>query len=185
MATSFITINGSDLPLRIPSGAQTGLKLNRGFAVAANGITNFTVDFDLRKSVHLPEGTNSDYILRPTLRIIDDLEVGSISGQVDATLLSANSGCIDSTGAINAVIYVFAGAGITPDDVDGNDPDPITSASVDSSQHYMAAFLPAGNYTASLTCEADMDNPVTDDTLVFIQSQDVTVTTGQDSIYNF
>ena len=185
IVNSYITINGADLPLRIPSAAQTGLKLNRGFNIATNGISNFTVDFDLRKSVHLPEGVNSDYILRPTLRIIDDLEVGSISGHVDAALLSANTGCYDNTGAVKAVLYIFTGAGVTPDDVDGIAPDPISSAIVDQNLDYMAAFLPAGDYTVSLTCEAEKDDPVKDDVLVFLKSADVPVVAKQDSLADF
>lgn len=185
IANSYITINGADLPLRIPSAAKTGLKLNRGFNIATNGISNFTVDFDLRKSVHLPEGVDSDYILRPTLRIIDDLEVGSISGHVDASLLSANTGCYDNTGAVKAVLYIFTGAGVTPDDVDGVAPDPISSAIVDQNLDYMAAFLPEGDYTVSLTCEAEKDDPVKDDVLVFIKSADVPVVAKQDSLADF
>ncbi|TQV61739.1 MAG: DUF4382 domain-containing protein [Halothiobacillaceae bacterium] len=39
-------------PLDIPSNENSGLKLHSGFSVAAGGVSDFTVEFDLRKSVH-------------------------------------------------------------------------------------------------------------------------------------
>ncbi len=105
--------------LTIPSGMQTGLKLNRGFDVPAGGSADFTIDFDLRKSVHVT-GTG-DYMLRPTLRMVDNVMVGSISGTVDALLVP---------GGCTPAVYVFAGSSVTPDDIDGIAADPVTTASV-------------------------------------------------------
>ena len=64
---------------------QSGLKLNRGFDVPAGGSADFTIDFDLHKSVHMT-GSGS-YMLRPTLRMVDNIMVGSISGTVGASLV--------------------------------------------------------------------------------------------------
>jgi hypothetical protein len=44
--------DGTRHELDVPSGAETGLKLHNGFDVPAGGAANFTVDFDLRSSVH-------------------------------------------------------------------------------------------------------------------------------------
>jgi hypothetical protein len=71
---------GAGHELTIPSGMQSGLKLNRGFDVPAGGSADFTIDFDLHKSVHMT-GSGS-YMLRPTLRMVDNIMVGSISGTV-------------------------------------------------------------------------------------------------------
>ncbi|MFT5085530.1 MAG: hypothetical protein ACI9Y1_003591 [Lentisphaeria bacterium] len=68
-SASYIEIDGLQYPLEIPSSAQTGLKLNRGFTIAQGTVSDFTLDFDLRKSVH-QEG-NGDYKLRSTVRIVN------------------------------------------------------------------------------------------------------------------
>ncbi len=70
-------LNGAQYPLWIPSGAETGLKLNRAFTVAQGSTTRLVIDFDLRKSIHAPPGQDPNYIMRPTLRIIDQLQVGA------------------------------------------------------------------------------------------------------------
>ncbi|MHA2402106.1 MAG: DUF4382 domain-containing protein [Candidatus Kariarchaeaceae archaeon] len=57
--------------LVIPSGDQTGLKLNRGFRVGTNG-ADFTIDFNLEKSLINPGGKG--YKLKPVLGLIDNLQ---------------------------------------------------------------------------------------------------------------
>ena len=68
--------SGAACELRIPSGDQTGLKLIRGFTIGAGTTTDFTIDFDLRKSLVAPPGQttivdtcgNQAYLLKPVLR---------------------------------------------------------------------------------------------------------------------
>lgn len=168
---SYIVIAGNEYELRIPSGAETGLKLNRGFVVPAGGSADFAVDFDLRGSVHDPESGSIDYLLRPTLRIVDNALVGAIAGEVDAALLT--EGCTPA-------VYVYAGGGVTPDDIDGTAPDPVTTAQVklhdDSGTYrYKAAFLEAGDYTVAFTCQAAEDDPESDDALDFADAATVVV----------
>lgn len=169
--------------LTIPSGDQTGLKLNRGFDVPAGGSADFTVDFDLRKSVHLT-GTG-EYILRPTLRLVDNAMAGSIAGTVDSLLVT--DGCTPA-------VYVFEGSGTTPDDIDGTDADPVTTATVkldstDGQYKYKAAFLETGNYTIAYTCNAAADNPAVDNTLdntvSFGDTTTVMVTANTTTTHNF
>jgi hypothetical protein len=70
---SYIDLDdGSRHELEVPSGAETGLKLVSGFRVPAGGEASFTLDFDLRKSVHEPMGAGDSFKLRPTLRIVDN-----------------------------------------------------------------------------------------------------------------
>jgi hypothetical protein len=175
---SYIVVSGSSQELTIPSGDETGLKLNRGFNVAAGDHANFTIDFDLRKSVHLT-GT-SEYILRPTLRIVDNLLVGKISGTVDAGLVG--EGC-------SPAVYVFAGSGVTPNDL-GSTGAPVTTATVKfdgSVYRYTAAFLEAGPHTVAYTCEAAADDPATNDDLLvaFFGAADVSVNANATTIHNF
>jgi hypothetical protein len=172
---SAIVIAGAAYELVVPSGAESGLKLNRPITIPADGSSSFTIDFDLRKSVH--ERSGDIYVLRPTLRLVDNSTDGALSGTVDL----AAALCADP-----AAVYVFEGAGVTPDDVDGIDPDPVATAIVDPvTGEYTVAFLEAGEYTAAFTCQADLDDPATDDAITFTGTSDVTVTAGQTATLDF
>lgn len=179
---SYIQIDGAQFELDVPSGSQSGLKLNSGFIITASGNANYTIDFDLRKSVVL---ANGDYKLRPSLRLVDNTEVGTISGEVDNNLVTAQ--CADAND-YSGTVYVFEGAGVTPDDLDGTDPEPLSSASVSFSEEdgvysYTAAFLEAGDYTLSYTC--DLDDIEVDEVLTFNGTSDVTLAAGATETLNF
>lgn len=70
--------------LTVPSGDQTGYKAIGGFTIPAGGTISVTADFDLRKSLVI---NKNKYLLNPTIKIIDDIEIGGISG---AMSLDAN-----------------------------------------------------------------------------------------------
>ena len=179
---SYIDLDdGSRHELEVPSGAETGLKLNSGFVVSAGGSASFTVDFDLRKSVHEPMDAGDSFKLRPTLRIVDNAEVGAIAGTVDNTWVV--DGCAPA-------VYVFSGAGATPDDVDGTPADPVSSAeprlnAATGHYDYAVGFLSPGAYTVSFTCDAAADDPAVDDTLQFTGTQDAAVVADQTTTVDF
>jgi hypothetical protein len=157
---SYIEVNGSRYPLTIPSGAQSGLKMNRGFTVAAGGSVDFTVDFDLRKSV-VQNGVG-DYKLRPTVRLLDTLQTQTLTGTVDAGLITdvnCNNGANNDQGN---VVYLYAEQGATPQDIQGNADDPVITATVsfnnDSGNYeYALGFIEDGEYTLAFTCDASLD----------------------------
>lgn len=187
---SYIVVDGQEHELRIPSGDKTGLKLNRGFVIPAGGEASFTIDFDLRKSVHMT-GTG-EYKLRPTLRIVDHAEMGSLSGSIDPNLM-ASGDC--TTGA---AVYVFladtpADTVGAPDDEDGVEggPDPITSAVIDTTDglyNYKVSFLSAGDYLIAFTCDADADDANVDDdsaTVSFLSETTVNITVDNNTVHDF
>ena len=177
---SFIVrTGGEECELRVPSGAESGLKLNRGFTLPADGSVALTIDFDLRQSIHAPPGQQGTaaactqgYLMRPTLRIVDDANVGAIAGHVDSALVTEE--CLPK-------VYVFSGSAVTPDDIEeatGADADPLVVAGVavvngSTTYPYRAAFLSPGPYTVAFTC--DDDDAAADDTLTFTGTQSVTV----------
>lgn len=182
LGPGYITLlNGSQLDLRVPSGAETGLKLHSGFIVAADNHTNYTIDFDLRKSVHDPVGS-SDYILRPSLRIMDDSQVGTLSGTVDHSFFEL--------GDCDGAVYVFSdGTPDAPDDIDGTD-DPVTTVLVpgdDGIHGYEVGFLTEGDYLIAFTCDALADYPEenNDATVGFLSQTTVHITAGEIEFYNF
>lgn len=179
---SHIVIDGVPYELRIPSGDERGLQLNRPITIPEGGIATFTIDFDLRKSVH--ERSGMVYHLRPTLRLIDNSTDGALAGTVDAATLTA-AGCVSGD---RAAVYVFEGTAV-PDDVDGTDPDPVSTALVDwegGDTTYTVAFLEEGDYTAAFTCDAGLDDPAADDAAVgFTGTAPVTVVAGQTTTRDF
>ena len=192
-ADSYVmTATGAQLPLLIPSNAQTGLKLNRPFTLAANGMASFIVDFNLRQSLHLPQGNGQPYLLRPTLRIVDAVTTGSISGAVDASLVAAQ-GCADATasnGAVGGSVYVYSGSNVTPVDINTNQTggQPVANASVTQNNGawaYTAAYLEPGAYTVAFTCQSSLDDPDTTDNITFQNPAGVTITAAQTTMHNF
>jgi hypothetical protein len=188
---SYIVLTtGEECELRVPSGAESGLKLNRGFTLPADGSVALTIDFDLRKSIHAPpgqQGTTEEctqgYLMRPTLRIVDNANVGAIAGTIDSALVTDE--CLPK-------VYVFSGGGVTPDDLEesggASDVDPLVVTNVDvqngaTSYTYRAAFLPPASYTVAFTC--DDDDPTDDDVLTFLPPQTVAVQNNLISSANF
>lgn len=189
---SFLVLgSGAECELRVPSGAESGLKLNRGFTLPADGSVALTVDFDLRKSIHAPPGQpgsgldcTQGFLMRPTLRLVDNANVGAIAGRVDAALVTAD--CMPK-------VYVYEGAGVAPDDIEEStattpDVDPLLVATVNvvngaTQFDYRAAFVPAGPYTVAFACGDD--DPTSDDVLTFSPGQNTTVQSNLISTVDF
>lgn len=191
-----IVLSSGAHPLTIPSGAQTGLKLNRGFEIPEDGEARVYIDFDVRKSiVEVHSGMTTSYKLKPTLRLVE--EFGAIAGTVSAAL---NDTSICKGGSV----YVFAGAGATPDDIDRDKGDPVTTGLVKvdagspTGYSYRIDFLEPGDYTLAFVCaggastdggttfDVPADNPDEDDQLDFTLAADTaTVTDGQTEQIDF
>ncbi|MCW9014437.1 MAG: DUF4382 domain-containing protein [Gammaproteobacteria bacterium] len=179
---SYIELDGgAQHPLYVPSGNETGLKLNRGFDITDGGAVSFTIDFDLRKSVLPPNNHSPAYKLKPTLRIVENDNIGHIAGSVGSVTLN-DVNCIPNT---NYAIYVFTGNNVSPDDIDGIDAEPVTTALLSNTFEYAVGFLDEGAYTLAFTCQADEDTNETDDVINFIGTNTVTVTSGTTTTYNF
>lgn len=193
---SFVSVDtGGDVELRVPSAR--GLQLGNGFVITANQNTSFVIDWDLRMGLVDPQGS-SCFKLRPSLRIIDMTQHGSIAGTVDPSLISDPACTSDPNTEAGNVVYVYEGSDVVPDDIDDNDPEPVTTANVrfDSNSgnyEYMAAFLSPGPYTAAFTCQGqddiipDDENPQldADDDISFTPGMNVEVVDGQTATVNF
>jgi len=164
---SYVVDSGGRQNLSCPSCSadQSGLKLIQAITVPAGGAANFMIDIDLAKSLNKEPSGN--YKLRPTLRLVDMSETGTISGTVDGSLIP---GMISDTDT-GCKVYVYAGHDVTPDDIYAGD-NVLTTAKVlydpgSKSYQYVAAYLPTDSstdpapYTAALTC--DTDDPEVDE----------------------
>ena len=176
-ANYVIASDGSQHNLTIPSAAQTGLKLVKGFDVAVGNLSDFTIDFNLRASVTAPAGLGGDYILRPALRLIDNTAVGTLAGSLDPSVLA--SGCTPA-------VYVYSGSNVTPTDIssDTTRTQPLTTVetslgSTTGRFEYQISYLAAGAYTVAFTCDGAQDDPAAVDTLNFFGTTSVSVNAGE------
>lgn len=184
-ADSSISLNdGSTHDITIPSSAQSGLKLVSGFTVPAGGAADFTIDFDLRKSITEPANGSTTYVLKPALRIENNVEVGTIKGSAANTLLIGALSLADA--ACGPTVYVYAGANAVPTDIDtgaSGSTQPIETATLTldtttGNYDYTAGFLAPGDYTLAVTC-AKLDVPDLANVLNFSATQTVTVVAKQ------
>jgi hypothetical protein len=170
---SYIVMNsGSSLHnLYVPSGAQSGLKLVSGFTVPVNGSADFTAEFDLMKSVTAPRGLDPDVVLRPTIRLVNNVDVGTLSGEIMGDLAAAIIAPTEP--ACTPSVFVFDD-GVAPNPIGTDavtDPDglldPIATAMVNEqtdqqgvvSYHYTVGFLLAGHYEVAFTCDGTTFEP--------------------------
>jgi len=178
---SVVDDNGGTHDLFVPSGDTRGLQTS-SFTVPAGGNVNFTIDFDVRKSLINPPGLDR-YLLKPVLRLVDNSEVGTIAGTVDSTLIS--QACGDSgenPGIYAGAVYVHEGHNVTPDDL-GSDNEPLVAVPVDTeSYEYQASFIPEGDYTLSYTCDRDdAEGEPVDEELTFIPSEGIEIAVQVDT----
>lgn len=183
----------AEVDLFVPSGFQTGLKLQGGFIIPAGSSADFTIDFDVRKSIVNAgeKGTgDSKYILKPAHRLIDNTEAGSISGDVDYVSISQDP---DLTACdYEGSVYVYTGdvpAAELTDLNSGNlnvEEGPLVAVPIkdedeqgnlDGIYSFKAAYLPSGQYTVAYSCQAD-DNEL-EDTLEFLGRQTITVVANE------
>jgi hypothetical protein len=209
VTNSFVTIDGAQFPLRIPSGEQTGLKLVQGFTFAANGVANFTVDFNVRQALVAPPGQQAGqtqiFLLRPALRLIDNLQVGTLTGTVAMSTLQALEAqgtvadpiqCFDTNGMPTAHAYIFSGSSATLTDMQtdvntGLPPpnyiNPVVTPNVlmdgTGGLSFTQSFLVAGPYTVAITCSDD--DPVAADALIFTPTVTATVGANQTATVSF
>ena len=120
---SNVVVDGQTHPLDIPSGAQTGLKLNHQFEIEADALYELTLDFDVSRSIHVTG--NDQYQLRPVIRVIANVVSGSISGVV-------------SPSWANALVYTSVGM------------DTVTTYADVASGGFMLMALPAGVYSVTI-----------------------------------
>lgn len=153
-ASYIVMDDGTVNNLYVPSGANTGLKLVSGYTVPANDQVSLTLEFDIAKSITAPPGLSPDVIMRPAIRLVNNNEVGTLTGEVGAEFVEVE-GCEPS-------VYLF-NPDVVPngieDEVEDED-DPIATAMVEAQDqpdgsiqyHYTVGFLLTGSYKAAFTC---------------------------------
>lgn len=124
-ATLFV--GGTPKNLSIPSGAQTGIKLVRGFMIEPDVVTEVVADFDVASSLHESPPGSGDYVLQPTIRLMQMEFAGTISGTVTPS----------GAGALLSAINTATGETVT------------TTLADPATGEYVLSVLPAGTYDVS------------------------------------
>lgn len=194
---TYIELSDGRHPLRCQGCENNGVKLNRSFTIEPDQTTQFVLDFDLRSSITVanPSDPEPTYILRPTVRVVSTAASGAITGTVDSTVISSQGGTVSGNDT-GCAVYVFEGPDASLDDIymPMNEPvpdtqnNPVTTAQVKydgTDYRFVAGFLPAGTYTAALTCDAVADDPANDDILDFYGAQNVPVVAGETTSISF
>jgi len=187
---SFVTTrSGGQEEIRVPSGR---VRLVGAFTVGPNQAVKLLFDWNLRKGLVRPPG-QPGFFLKPAFRVIDVTELSVLRGTVALTTLNATgdpNGCLadDANLDVGNAVYVFAGGSITPDDIDGIDPEPVTVIAVEPSSSgdyvYRTAIAP-GTYTIALTCQAGLDDPDKSDDLKFVAPVTRTITADAEVVIDF
>jgi Domain of unknown function (DUF4382) len=195
----YIEGTGGRRNIRIPSGLETGLKLQRGFVMPAGGRADFTIDFDVAKSLLAPPGQAPDVLMKPVLRLVDNIQAGTLEGSFSPQTLAAQAACAGRAPRV----YVYTPVTLTPDDLynpengaadtmPGVDPLVAVTAKPNASgtYAYRISFLPANTYTVAFTCNEDdpavdesalVPNPIT----FTIHPQPAVISAGQTTTANF
>jgi len=178
-------------PATISPNQQSVLTWNSSNATACTASGGWT-------GARNPNGTEN---VGPLTQTTDyTLTCTGTGGQVARTAtVTVNGGNVSLQGSVDSSyvdrfgdnrIYVFAGAGATPDDFDGDSGDPVATIAVLQEVNactfrYAGGNLAAGTYTIAFTQDAAVDVPGAANTLAFVGTRNVTVGAGGGVTENF
>lgn len=79
-----VVVDGETYDLKVPSGTQTGVKLNVNAEIEENITYVLLLDFDAARSVVQAGNSQSvEYLLKPVIRATNEAVTGAIAGTVD------------------------------------------------------------------------------------------------------
>ena len=204
----------TNIALMIPSGAETGLKIVRGFTMPVNGAIHLVVDFNVNSSI-VPIPNSGSWHMKPVLRVIQTDTVGSIAGTISAASMKAAKVLNTACSATNLpTVYVYstqsATTNVTPDDIFTGTEEatetPVqplvtqltTYNMADGSASFNIQWLASDSgfneYTVAFTCDPDDSSvdesaivpPAITPTIFFTTyATPVAVTTGMTTTVNF
>lgn len=142
-----VVVNGDTLPLYVPSGYQTGLKLVKQFDIEPNYTYELVLDFDVHRSIHME---NEQYVLKPVIRV----EPLALTGAIQGYVLPLDADAVVS--AIDA----------QPDTV-------VTTTYPNDDGYFKLIALPSGNYNIKVEAADYIDVLIEDISVATGQTSDV------------
>jgi hypothetical protein len=143
-----VTIDGVTSPLSIPSGDESGLKLVNAFHISDGVVTELMLDFDVGESVWENPPGSGQYKLSPTIRMVETILSGTISGTVSPV-------------GIDALVTAYTAG--TTDVVTSTYVDPVTG-------DYALTALLAGDYDIEVSAPGYVTT--TEDTITVVAAAD-------------
>lgn len=119
-----LKVDGETLPLTVPSGSQSGLKLAVNQTLEAGVTYSILLDFDAAQSV-VEAGNSGKYLLKPVIRTVLEATSGSIQGNV-------------SPAEVSSAIYAIQAE------------DTLASSYTDESGDFLLQGVEAGTYTVTV-----------------------------------
>jgi hypothetical protein len=156
--------NGAEQPLVIAQADYTAIDLTVDEDESVDEALTLTLD--LRQSLSFDD-EEDQYELAPVLRSVRTEDAGQISGTISASCTTAGA------------VYAFQGE-VEPDDIGSSTAPYLTSALSTVVPTYVVRSLPAGTYTLAVTCDAEDDDPTSDDEIDFTGTQTVELEEGED-----
>ena len=145
---SNVVIDGRTYPLQIPSGVQTGVKLNNEFQIAAGRLYELVLDFNADQSIS--QTGAGVYTLNPVIRVEAVVTSGSISGIVLPITARATVSAIQALDTVSTAADTTSGA-------------------------FKIMALPAGTYSVAITPSDTLlaDTTIANVTVVAQQNTDL------------
>lgn len=129
LENSVVPTGSREVQLTMPSGAQSGFKVNGDFDIAEGALADIVLDFDACRSVF--KTGNGKYMVKPVVTAVPVITSGSISGTLDASLLTSHP----------VVVAQVNGKAIR-------------STIPDASGNFKLSPLPQSNYSVVITADA-------------------------------
>jgi hypothetical protein len=105
---SNVVVDGVSYPLEIPSGEQSGLKLNHAFEIQAGLLYELILDFDAGRSIVLTG--NGQYKLKPVIRVVPMVISGTISGKINPVIAADYVYAISGTDTAGTIAEPITGS---------------------------------------------------------------------------
>lgn len=94
-----VVVDGMSHDMDIPSGSETGIKLNHEFDISAGETYDLLLDFDANKSIH--QTGMGQYKMNPVIRIMPLSISGKISGKILPESVNANIWTINGNDTVS------------------------------------------------------------------------------------
>lgn len=105
---SNVVVNGVIYTLEIPSGEQSGLKLNHAFDIQPELLYELILDFDAERSIVLTG--NGQYKLKPVIRVVPMVTSGTISGKINPVIAAGYVYAISGTDTAGTLAEPITGS---------------------------------------------------------------------------
>ncbi len=148
-AGSYVVVNGVQHALTIPSGFETGIKLNEQFDIEADQTYALTLDFDAGRSIIVTG--NGTYMLKPTIRA----EANATSGTISGIILPPSAG---------AEVWTVSGSDTISTDVE------------ETTGVFKLMAVPEGTYTVNIQAEGTFKDTTIANVIV-VRQQDTSIGT--------